>query len=160
MEQEMDKYEMNITSIKKDAGSETLENIKAGNAVDGKTFSTGESVEGLKLQDSAAEEEGEVEHGRSVRWPGKLLEGVGGGAWVGISSPFPPQHPTGPFVEINPRILSPPPLSTDITSHPDLSTSEVLALPTSTSFETPTLDFQSDVFPPRLPVPASNQVTK
>ena len=90
MEQELDKYEVKMTSIKNEAGRETLEDKKAGKA-----------VEELKSEDSAAPEAGEVELGRSVRWPGKLLEGDAGGAWVGISSPFPPHRSTDPFVKIN-----------------------------------------------------------
>ena len=140
-----------MTSIKKEAGRETLEDKKAGKAVDGKTFSSTVSVEEPKSEDSAAPEAGEVELGRSVRWPGKLLEGDGGGAWVGISSPFPPHRSTDPFVKINPRILSstsgamtsdhlPP---SNISRQPDLSTSEVSDLPS---------------FPPRLPISTSNKV--
>ena len=160
MEQEMEKYEENITSIKKEARPGTLENNKAGNAVD-----SGASVEGLKSDDSAAQEEAELEHGRSVRWPGKLLEH--GGSWVGISSPFPPQHTTDPLVKIDPRILSPTSGATTshhlppskISTHPDLSTSEIPDPPSLASFKTPPPPFPSPAFPPRLPVSASNEVS-
>ena len=163
MEQEMEMYEVNMTSPTADNKSEisggnatrnVLEVLDEQNDVDAKESYSPDSAEQ------------EVEHGRSVRWPANTqLLGDGGGPWVGLASPFPTNpglaspFPTIPSIEINPRILSPPPLSTDITSHPDLSTSEVLDLPTITSFETPTLDFPADIFPPRLPVPASNQVT-
>ena len=166
MEQELDKYEVNMTSVTKKAGPETLEYKKAGNTVDGNTFSS--PVEELKPEDSvgAAPEDYEVELGRSVRWPGKLLEGDAGGTWVGISSPFPPKPPTDPLVKINPRILSPasgamtshrlPP--SDISTHLDKSTSEVSDLPSLTSFKSPTPPFSSPAFPPRLPLATSNKV--
>ena len=168
MEQELDKYEVNMTSVAMDAKLETLEDKTAGNAVDGNTFSS--PVEELKPEDSvgAAPEEDEVELGRirSVRWPGKLLQGDAGGTWVGISSPFPPKPPTDPLVKINPRILSPASgamtshrlPSSDISTHLDRSTSEVSDLPSLTSFKSPTPPFSSPAFPPRLPISASNKV--
>ena len=163
MEQEMDMYEVNMTSATADNKSEILGGNATRNVLNVLDKQNDVDAKETYSPDSA---EQEVGHGRSVRWPANTqLLGDGGGPWVGLASPFPTNpglaspFPTIPSIEINPRILSPPSLSTDITSHPDLSTSEVLDLPTSTSFETPTLDFQSDVFPPRLPVPASNQVT-
>ena len=163
MEQEMEMYEVNMTSATADTKSEVLGGIATRNVLEILDDENDVDVEKVKAPDAAKQE---VEHGRSVRWPANAqLSGDGGSSWVGLASPFPTNpglaspFPTIPSIEINPRILSPPPLSTDITSHPDLSTSEVLDLPTITSFETPTLDFPSDIFPTRLPVSASNQVT-
>ena len=164
MDQQMDKYEVNMASITKNAGSESLGNDKTGNALDKKESSS--VVEGIKSEDSTESEEGE--YSRSVRWPAKLLEGEGGGAWVGISSPFPPQqHPTDPFVQINPRILSSTsggarpshhlPQS-EISLQSERSTSAAVSdLQSLTAFKAP--PFPLPAFPSRLPVSASNQVS-
>ena len=154
MDQEMDLYEVNMTSVKTDTKSEMSGENATRNVLEVLDEENDVNVDETKSPGSTKQE---IEYVRSVRWPAstQLLED-GGGPWVGLASPF----PTNPSIEINPRILSPPALSTDITSQPDLSTSEVLDLPTITSFETPTLDFPSDIFPPRLPVTASNQVTQ
>ena len=172
MDQQMDKDEVDMTSITKEAGSETLENDKTGNALDETTFSSVVSIEGIESEDSAASSEEGEQYGRSVRWPAKLLEGEADGTWVGISSPFPlPQHPiTDPFVQINPRILSstsgsgaPPPShhlpqSDLISTQPDLSTSAAVSdLQSLTAFKTP--PFPLPAFPSRLPLSAPNQVT-
>ena len=164
MDQEMDLYEVNMTSVETDTKSETSRENATRNVLEVLDEENDVDVDETESPDSAKQE---IEYVRSVRWPAstQLLED-GGGPWVGLASPFPTNpglaspFPTIPSIEINPRILSPPPLSTDITAQPDLSTSEVLDLPTITSFETPTLDFPSDIFPPRLPVTASNQVTQ
>ena len=165
MDQQMDKYEVNMASITKNAGSESLGNDKTGNALDKKESSS--VVEGIKSEDSTESEEGV--YGRSVRWPAKLLGGEGDGAWVGISSPFPPQqHPTDPFVKINPRILSStsgsgaPPSQhlpqSDISSQSERSTSAAVSdLQSLTAFKAP--PFPLPAFPSRLPVSASNQVS-
>ena len=166
----MDKDEVNMTSVTKEAGSETLENDKTGNALDETTFSSVVSIEGIESEDSAASSEEGEQYGRSVRWPAKLLEGEADGTWVGISSPFLlAEHPTDPFVQINPRILSstsgsgaPPshhlPQSDMISTESERSTSAAVSdLQSLTAFKTP--PFPLPAFPSRLPLSAPNQVT-
>ena len=87
MDQEMDLYEVNMTSATTDTKSGTSGENATSNVLGVLEEENDVDVDETKSPDSAKQE---VEYVRSVRWPAstQLLED-GGGPWVGLASPFP-----------------------------------------------------------------------